>query len=625
MSQHPPSASPRTAPDATSDAAGLHAQLLWLARRAPSHQDYLARVLERLGDAFASPYGALHVQVGPAVVQEETHNGPTDPRFWRQAVQQFLTEALAGRKPRARLLSASAADTQIALLAVPLRDASTGVEGALALVVPADETRARTCLQQLEALAALTAAALALVGAEAARADHRGPPNAALGRAAGVRSPTELAFAITNSLRNRLSCEQVALGLVRGKHVEILSISGLDNIPPRSPGAGSLRAAMEECADFGEPIVCQQDRGWANEKLSAGHRLHQQWHAAAGGAAVASLPMLDGGVCVAVLSLRAAAEEPLRREKLAEISKLIEPFGPALRLVCQAHRGLVRHAWEASATAVRSLVGPGCRGRKLLTALALVAVAWFCCGTLPYELMLAAKVVPAEQRHLGVPFDGVLARVVATPGTRVRAGDVLCELDRRDLELEHQRLAAQRAVLEREETRALAARDGGAAQVAEANRRLVDAQLAINARRLEQTVIRAPFDGLVVSGDPRKQVGSVLAQGTPLYDVAPLENGLLEIEGLEAVTADLHAGLRGQFASEARPEWALAFEVTRVAPSAEARPGRNVYVVEAALDTPVDWLRPGMEGMAKVEVGPRRVCWLALHRVIDYLRLHFWL
>ena len=67
-----------------------------------------------------------------------------------------------------------------------------------------------------------------------------------------------------------------------------------------------------------------------------------------------------------------------------------------------------------------------------------------------------------------------------------------------------------------------------------------------------------------------------------------------------------------------------AFEVARALPEAQLRNGRNVYVAEAQVDATEDWIRPGMEGMAKIELGRRRIWWVTLHRVIDYLRLKFW-
>ena len=602
-----------------------YGELLARARRSASAQAFLAGAVGRIGQEFASPYTALHVQLGTEVVQEEAHEGSGDPRFWKPAVQQFLTESLAAAEPRAKLLSARGANLKVALLAAPLTNAEGDVEGAVALVCHGDSARIGRLLQRLEALAAVTASAVALVGADSAPRANAAAPNAALGRAAGVSSPEELAFAITNSLRNRLACEQVSLGLVRSTHVRILSISGLDDVPRRSPGVTHLLAAMEECLDFGEPIVCQQDQGWASEKLTAGHHLHQQWHMATRGDGVASIPLLADGQCVAVLSLRRRSSEPLRREQIDEVRKLVEPFGPALLLVAQARRSLLTHARDAGRHAIATLVGPGQLRRKLLTLLAVAVAGWVVFGTLSYEVVLPARVVPTQQLHVAVPFEGVLARVVVIAGAKVRAGDVLCELDRRDLELERARLQAQRAVLDREQTRALAANEVAAAKVSEANARLVETQLAIIERRLEQTTVRAPFDGVVISGDPRKQVGSVLAQGTPLFDLATLDHWSLEVDAPENVTTALAAGLPGRFASQARPEQTQSFVLARVAPSAEARAGRNVYLVEAPLEAPDDWLRPGMEGLAKVQVGPRPVWWMMLHHVLDYLRLNFWI
>ena len=55
------------------------------------------------------------------------------------------------------------------------------------------------------------------------------------------------------------------------------------------------------------------------------------------------------------------------------------------------------------------------------------------------------------------------------------------------------------------------------------------------------------------------------------------------------------------------------------------RAGHNVYVAEAYITPDAEWMRPGMEGVARIEVGPRRVWWITLHKCIDYLRLNYWL
>ena len=63
----------------------------------------------------------------------------------------------------------------------------------------------------------------------------------------------------------------------------------------------------------------------------------------------------------------------------------------------------------------------------------------------------------------------------------------------------------------------------------------------------------------------------------------------------------------------------------RIRPQAEIQGQLNVYVAEAEAALPFAWMRPGMEGVAKIEVGRRRVWWVVLHRATDYLRLKLWL
>ncbi|MBU0639837.1 MAG: HlyD family efflux transporter periplasmic adaptor subunit [Planctomycetes bacterium] len=614
-----------TAPPAT--AANPYAEILNLARRASSRHGFLAQALAYVGRYFGCPYAALYARCGSETIQEETHNGPTDPKFWAPAVQEFLTSSLGDQQPRARLLSGKRADLKIALLSTPLSNDSASISGAVALIVRGDATTARTQLATLQALASVMASALP-TGRNAPNERPTAPLDAggqALAKAAAVSSPEELAFALTNNLRTRLGCEQVALGLVSGRHVRILSISGLDDVNRRSPGVTRLRAAMEECLDFGEPIVCQQDSGWAGERLSTGHRLHQAWQESAGGASVVSIPLQVDDRCEAILGLRRRADAPFHRAQLAEIGKLIEPFLPAMFLVRQAKRGLLRHAHDSLGSALRALLGPGRLGVKISTVAVVAAATWFCWGTLDYTVTASARIVPAQQRHIAVPFDGILATAEVMVGDPVRKGDVLCRFDQRELELERARLMAQLAVLDQEYMRAQAADNPVEARLVQANQRYTRVQLDLINRRSEQAICRAPFDGVVIAGDLRKQVGSVLAQGTPLFDVTPYEGWALELTVPEATAADVRAGQRGRFAGHARPEATQTFALTRMWPSAEVRDARNVYVVEAAFDSIGDWLRPGMEGVAEIQIGRRRVWWIALHRALDYLRVNFWL
>jgi len=640
-----------------------YAEIIELAGRAAGKPAFYRKALDCIGRAFHSPYAALCVRLASEALEEEYHRGATDPGFWKAAVQAYLLESLAERRARAKLLSARSAALRVGLLAVPLFDPQGVHLGGLALVTPLGDGDARSRLAVLESLAALTCYAAQFAG-EAISPETAAEQQRAAGglvRAAAVESPEELAFSLTNTLRTRLGLEQVALGLVERQRVRLLSISGLDDVRPQSPGALRIRAAMEECLDLRAPIVCQAEGDWSSVGATTHYRLHRQWHDAAHAAAVASIPLCvasaprgrrsepgqsgpgrpphhwggsarsprgaaaAGDRCVAVVSLRRGGSERFTPDEIEQIRKAVEPYAAALLLLRQARRGLLRHGVDAGYAAIAAVTRPGRLGAKIAAGAAALLVLWFLFGTLRYELTVPCVVAPAEVRHITAPFDAPLARAAATAGDRVRAGDVLCELDHRELDLQRAELESELAALEQEALRAMADNKPVEAQLARASQRLARAKLHIVERRIEQAVLRSPIDGVIVAGDLRRRIGSVLIRGEPLLEVGPLEHWTLELEAPEWVSADLSAGLRGRFASHARPEQAETFRLLRVRPRAEVREQRNVIVAEAEVDIRAGWMRPGTKGFAKVEVGRRRVCWVALHRMLDYLRLNFWL
>jgi hypothetical protein len=55
-----------------------------------------------------------------------------------------------------------------------------------------------------------------------------------------------------------------------------------------------------------------------------------------------------------------------------------------------------------------------------------------------------------------------------------------------------------------------------------------------------------------------------------------------------------------------------------------AREGRNFFRVEAVLGGAPGRLRPGLEGIGKIEVDRRRLLWIWTHQVVDWARLKLW-
>ncbi|UCG15473.1 MAG: HlyD family efflux transporter periplasmic adaptor subunit [Phycisphaerales bacterium] len=606
--------------------SGVYVDIVTLASSASSKRAFYSLALRCVASALESPYATVYMRSPTEVIDEEHHSGPTDPGFWRSAVQGFLTDAIAAGQPRAKLLSVRESSLKLGMIAVPLVATQEGIDGGLGLVTRMTEQDVSDRVRTVESLVALISkVAESLEMPRSAGSGQVHLPHSALSRSAEFLAPKELAFSLTNSLRNRLGFEQVAIGLVTRNRVELLSISGMDDVRSKGPGVVQMRAAMEECVDFGKLLFCQKSDSWSAVSKSTGHRLHKQWHNATRGAAVASIPLNTGDRCVAVLSLRHVSNSSFTLEDLQQIRDAVEPYASALLLLERAQRGLVRHAYESAWEGFAALVQPRRYGVKLTALLITLFAGWFLFGSLDYEVTVPCALQPAQLRHLTVPYESVLASVAVTAGDPVHAGQILCELDHQELDLEWAELRAEYAVAEQEVQRAMAGDSPVEARLAEANARLFRARLAIVEHRIDQATIRSPVDGVVVDGDLRERVRGVFRQGEPLFQVAPLGDWKLRLEVPEWAISELTVGLPGRFATHARPEKPEAFRVARIRPNAEIRDGRNVFVAEAGVNIDAAWMRPGMEGVAKITVDRRPVWWVTFHHIINYVRLHLWL
>ncbi len=611
----------------------VYVELAALARKGVSQAQFLRDALKLIATHFSSPYTAMHVRYSSEIVQHDWHTGPTDPKFWKPSVQQYLTDCLAEPRPQARLLKSKGGNTKVALLATPIFDPSGPAIGAVALVLaPIDQAELPARLATLEALTRFISVTVEFLGAahernsltSANRTTGTTSADRVLAQASKYRSTEELAFALTNEICNKLGAEQVALGMVKNHSVRVISISGMDEIKHQSPGVSAMRAAMEECHDASTMIIYQSGADWVEKQEDSSiHRLHKQWHVAAGGDAVASIPLVAGDKTVAVVSIRRRPSDPFKPGQLDEVRTRIEPFGGSLIMTQRAGRSLPRHASDYVQESIRAIRQPGRVGAQILALLALLSSVTFFFGSMNYELRVPAVLTPATLRHVAAPFQSVLMSALALEGKRVQKGDILCELDHRELDQQQSELLAELVVIEHRIDRALADSVPVESQLAQAEKKLVLTKLDIIENRIRQAVIHAPISGMIVNGDLRKKIGGVIAQGEGLFAIAPLDAWTLELQVPEQAAAELVTQQAGIFSTFASPESAHTFQIHNIFGETQQRSNRNVVVAEATIEAKGDWVRPGMEGVARVHVGTRRIWWISLHRIMDYFRLYY--
>ena len=152
----------------------------------------------------------------------------------------------------------------------------------------------------------------------------------------------------------------------------------------------------------------------------------------------------------------------------------------------------------------------------------------------------------------------------------------------------------------------------------------MDAEIRLIEEKIIRTQLYAPFDGMVVSGDLSQSLGAPVETGQVLYEVAPLDSYRVVLEVDEHDVAGLDRGKTGHLIISALPRTSFAISVDQVVPVAVSSETRNFFRVEASLDESAPLLRPGMRGVAKVDMGQHNLLWIWTHSVIDRIRLWIW-
>jgi len=426
------------------------------------------------------------------------------------------------------------------------------------------------------------------------------------------------AMAVANELAARLGCERVSLGWEHAGSVRVDTISHTATFDDKAELVRRIGAAMDEVLDLDVALAHPPDA--AND---LGQIAHAELANTAGDAGIVSVPLVDAGTTCGVLTLeRTDSPFDAGEQELAHTLGLL--LGPILTLKREADRGWLARLRSAAVEHMGTVFGPRHPGAKLIAFVVVALIAVLTVVKTDYRVNARTVIEGAVQRAAVAPFDGYVAQSLVRAGDRVTQGQVLCRLDDRDLRLERTRTLSEREQLLRKHRQAFAAGERASMTVLAAQISQTEAQLALVEDKLARATLVAPFDGVVVSGDLSQRLGSPVQLGDALFEVAPLDAYRVVLQVDERDIMDLSLGQPGNLVLSGIANEAMPFTVEQITPVATAADGHNYFRVEARLLHPPERLRPGMEGVGKVDAGERRLIWIWTHRLVDWLQLWAW-
>jgi RND family efflux transporter MFP subunit len=429
----------------------------------------------------------------------------------------------------------------------------------------------------------------------------------------------ETLSSVLSELSARLECERVSLGMLQGNHMRIHSMSHSAQVGKQSNLVRNIELAMDEAHDQFSSISYTPDVPTAGKVTKA----HTELHVAGNADYILTVLLVHGNEIRGAITL-----ERLKRafdpDEIALCEHAALLLAPIISIKQRDDQWIGKKVWQSFRLQVEKLIGPQYFGFKMAGVIAVTVLLILTLVKVDYRVTADAVLEGQVQRMIVAPIAGYVAEAHARAGDLVNKDSLLIELDDRDLRLEHAKILSEKAKIEKKYRDALSRHERSMVSILRKQLDQVEAEIELQEEQLARTRIRAPFAGVVVSGDLSQSLGGTVERGQVLLEVAPLDAYRVVLNIDERDITDIQQGQRGNLVLTAAPDTELSFMVSNVTPVATSAEGINSFRVEATLDEVPDILRPGMKGTGKVAVDQRRLIWVWTHRMTEWLKLLAW-
>lgn len=434
-------------------------------------------------------------------------------------------------------------------------------------------------------------------------------------------------LALVNGLAVAWELLHVSLGWVNGGRIEVMAVSHLDRFERDTSQTQRIEAALLPAVIHGSevwwPAPTDASTGLPVESLTDTQAL-ADFAQHLGVDRVVAVPMRDSqGNTQAVLLLAPGSREIHDLNDLLLALELVQPRMNDLR---QQSLSLRQRTSGGLRKLSERLFGPEHPLLKLGAVVLVVLLLYATFGRWHYRLDASAQLNTDSTRLISAQFDGRIDQIYASAGDLVKAGDLLVALDTRDLLQQQSELTAEVSKGQTEVNKFLA--EGLLAETEIAQARL-DQSLA-KAQRvqsyLEQSQSNAPFEGVIVEGEKKDLLGAPVKKGDRIFRLAKVEGLYMTLMVSERDMRYLTANATGEVALLSHPDVNIPVRISSVIPVAQVKgQDGNQFMVKAdLLQTPQPWWRPGMTGLARIDVGDKNIAWILTHRLVERLRLMLW-
>ncbi|CAN5758520.1 hypothetical protein BH11VER1_BH11VER1_25380 [soil metagenome] len=396
----------------------------------------------------------------------------------------------------------------------------------------------------------------------------------------------------TSHLARVLNCETLYLAQRKWSGWSLQSAAPHAIPNHRSALFQTLLLAVRDSQHVDEPVTWPEDSDFS--ALGEMARLHES-------VGVATIPMGAGWMVLAVWKNEAPSHEAL--------TAMTRPLVAILHALNRSDFQHAMKSWKKE---------PLLKRRWWFLALVGVIVLMLT----PFHQRIHAPLIlePAVRRYIAAPFDSVLKKVHVTTGSLVTKGQLLAELDDREIREKAAELEAQAGAANLQSATDMAASNFAESAVSALQAKKFGHELEVLRQHEKNLQILSPIDGILVTGDLERSQGAALKLGRPILEVAPLDKMFVEVAVREEDIPYVRTGMNVIVHVHALGGRKYETELSKIQLRAETRDGRNVFISEAEISNSDGDLRPGMKGEAIIIADHTPLFWSLFRKPWNTLR-----
>jgi RND family efflux transporter MFP subunit len=429
---------------------------------------------------------------------------------------------------------------------------------------------------------------------------------------------------VVNQTATIIPFDRCAIALLTKGRYNIDAIAGEPQVNWKDPKVKEWNEVIGWAGETGTEIYVSEENGQIDSDRAETREKFRAHFEASGMSSFYALPLTDEEGQLGVLALEGKTPRFLSESHL-ELLKIFAGQATVAIRNAQLYRQVpLIGALEPLAEKKRAFLAMPKAKRATLIAIGAALVLFLIFFPLQLKVGGSGYVLPTRTAPVSAEVDGIVERVNYREGDLVPSGAVVATLRSDEYLLNLNEARARYDMTSRELTRLQAVSGAAAAQIERVKLDQSEREIALYQAKLEQTQIRAPITGVIVTPRLDEKRGRFIRRGEAFCETADTNPVVIEAAIAEEDIGLVQPGQEIWLKANTFPERKFIGRVTRISPQATVEQDAHVFIVRAEIDNPEHDLRTGMVGRAKILTGSRSVGYVLLHDPLRWFQKKIW-